>query len=171
MLKNINLNKEFRNGSKFVSLSNALTNYLNEEQESEHNYRLPKTSTPVSYDLHLTSNIHSGSLAVEGDVTLKIRVVERTDRLTLHSRDLLIQDLNLFQADGIEAVKILRHSLYAPTDMLTIYLLENAEAETEFILEVKYVFAMNTLPSQTGFYRTSYQTSDGETRLAFNCIP
>lgn len=132
--------------------------------DTEHNWRLPKSSVPSSYDLHLISNVHSGDLSVSGDVSIKLKVIETTDRLTLHSRNLTIDELTLLEADGINEIAIINFNLYTPTDMLTIYLRDNLTSGSELVLNVKYRFTMNDSPTQTGFYRTSYLSNSNETR-------
>lgn len=121
---------------------------------------MPKTSAPSSYELNLKSHIFSGSTLVEGEVSIKLRVAETTDRLTLHSRSLNINELRLFQADGVTEVNIINYSLYAPTDMLTIYFVDDAVTGTQLVLNVKYTFDMNLLSSQTGFYLNCYRNAN-----------
>lgn len=165
IVKTININKSWQSSSEVQVINDFIINYMNTVSESEHNWRLPKTSAPISYELKLVSHIDSTSTAVEGEVLIKLRIMESTDRLTLHSRTLNINDLRLFQADGVTEVMIINYSLYAPTDMLTIYLVDYIASGTEFVLSVKYNFDMNTSPSQTGFYRTSYLNTDGLRRF------
>lgn len=141
---------------------------MNSIAVDEHSWRLPKTSSPISYELHLASNIHSGSLAVQSEVVIKLKTDAKTDRLTLHSRSLVIEELRLFSDDGINEVPIDKYSLYTPTDMLTIYLPAEVDAGIEFILHVKYRFNMNSEPFTglylSGLYRTSYNNEEGQTR-------
>jgi aminopeptidase N len=89
--------------------------------------------------------------------------------LTLHARRLNIVELKVFQADGVSEVPIINYSLYSPTDMLTVYLVDDANVGAELILHVQYGFAMNDQLTNTnlylaGFYRTSYTAADGSTR-------
>lgn len=165
VVKTININKAWQSSTEVRVINDFIINYMNTVSESEHNWRLPKASAPISYEMKLVSHIDSDSTLVEGEVSIKLRIMESTDRLTLHSRTLNINDLRLFQADGVTEVMIINYSLYAPTDMLTIYLVDYIAAGTEFVLIVKYTFDMNTLISQTGFYRTSYLNNDGLRRF------
>lgn len=157
--KNININKSFRQSTKVASISSFL---------GEIGWRLPKTSTPISYDLHLISNIHTGALAVSGDVSIKLKVLETTDRLTLHSKNIAIEDLKLFDAADNE-LTILGHSLYEPTEILIIHLTDQAAPNTELTLKVQYRFTMYNPPTDdmVGFYRTSYLTSVGTRRFDY----
>lgn len=169
VLTNLEYNKNFQRSAKLPLIQDFISNYLNALDESEHNWRLPKNSVPISYDLHLISNIHSGSLAVVGEVTIAVRIVEATDVLTLHSRNLTIDELEVFSVNDGSRIPVVKISLYAPTDMLTIYLFDEVAAGDEIIIIVNYRFTMNDSPVQTGFYRTSYVSSTGARRLITAC--
>lgn len=170
ILKNINSNKEWQSSSRVQVVKDFFVKYLNTLKESEHNWRLPKTSAPISYELNLKSHIYSGSSLVEGEVSIRLHVTMTTDHLTLHSRSININNLRLLQADGVTEVTIINFSLYTPTDMLTIYLVDDVASGTEFVLNIKYTFNMNLSPSQTGFYRTSYKNSDNLTRFVIGLL-
>lgn len=161
VLQSINSNKDFQESPKTALLINYVTEYVRKLEEDEHYWRLPRNSEPTSYDLHLVSNVHTGSLAVNGEVEIKLKVLLQTNRLTLHSRDLNIQNLNLFDASGDNEITIERYSLYAPTETLTVYLMQDLNPNTEFTLKIKYSFTMNEPPTFLGLYRTSYVDSNG----------
>lgn len=170
VVKAINKNKQWRASSKVNEIKDFVSKYLKDLKENESNLRLPRTSAPISYDLHLKTNVHTGDLAVDGEVIIRLRIVETTNALTLHSRSLNIEELKLFQADGLNEVGIINYSLYSPTDMLTIYLLEDARVGTELVLRVKYGCNMNDKPPppglyQSGFYLTSYIAANGTKRF------
>lgn len=162
--KNINYNKNFQRGVKTSAIKSYLQDYLSKLEGSEHNWRLPETSVPISYNLHLKTNIHIDDLSVEGEVSINLKVLKSTDKLTLHSRNLKINELKLFEVSSSNEVDVLSFSLYAPTDMLTIYLAEDATVGVELLLNVKFNFDINTKPDMTGFYRTSYVNEENENR-------
>lgn len=168
IIRTINTNKSWQRSSRVTTIQSFITNHMNSIAEDEHSWRLPKTSSPISYELHLASNIHTGNLAVQSEVSIKLKTDVRTDRLTLHSRSLVIEELKLFEAEEINEVPIDKYSLYTPTDMLTVYLPAEVDAGTEFVLNVKYRFNMNSAPFTTlylsGLYRTSYVNEAGQTR-------
>lgn len=186
VFKNIKINKSFRQSTKVSSISRFLekarknnlrspkasTNNRRSPRaldESEHQWRLPKTSTPISYDLHLISNIHTGDLNVDGEISIKLKVLETTNRLTLHSKNISIEVLTLFDAADKE-VTISNYSLYTPTEILTVYLISEVSPNSEFTLKVKYQFVMYDPPNtdMVGFYRTSYLTDAGTRRFVVN---
>lgn len=155
-LRDVDYNKNWLISDKVSTLHEFVTNFFNELKESEQNLRLPKASKPISYELNLEMELNDGALPVNAEVTIRLRILERTDRLVLHSRNLTIEDLKLFDAfSGTEAA-IINYSLYSPTDMLTVYLADDAAVGAEYNLRVKYGFSINNLPSQTGLYLASY---------------
>jgi aminopeptidase N len=162
----ISKNKQWRSSRKVPAINNFITKHMNDLKASEHNLRLPRKSAPISYDLHLKTNVHVGELAVDGEVVIKLRILESTSVLTLHARSLSIEKLQLFQVDGNTEVGIINYSLYSLTDMLTIYMVDEASTGTELELRVKYECSMNDTPGLylTGFYITSYEAADGATR-------
>jgi aminopeptidase N len=162
----ISKNKQWRSSQKVPAIKAFITKHMDDLKSSEHNLRLPRTSAPISYDLHLKTNVHVGELAVDGEVLIKLRVLEPTSVLTLHARSLNVEELQLFRADGVTEVGIINYSLYSPTDMLTIYMVDEVSTGTELELRVKYECSMNDTPGLylTGFYITSYESSDGATR-------
>lgn len=145
--------------SKLLKSSN---DDIHDLDESEHNLRLPKSSIPIRYNLHLQTNIHDGELLTSGDVSVHIRILETTDRLTLHSRNQTILELSLLAADEITQINVQSYSLYSATDMLTIYLQNALAPGTDCFLKIRYSFDMRE--SSPGFYRTSYNTENGAVR-------
>lgn len=166
VVKNINYNKEFQKSSRVSTIKSFVQDYFMKIQEAEHNWRLPKTSKPISYDLHLRSEIHVIDTILSGDADINIRIQEKTDRITLHAKFMYIQELSVFTGDGVEEVTIINFSLYEPTDMLTVYLMDHAEPGSEIILKIKFSSFMNDVTLNTGFYYTSYQSDDGDLKLA-----
>lgn len=162
--KNINYNRDFQSSLKTSAIKSFFQDFFSKLEGSEHNWRLPGNSAPISYDLHLKTNIHYGGLEVEGEVSIKLKVLEKSEKLTLHSRDLRIKELKLFDASGSNEVEVLSFSLYSPTDMLTISLAEDASPGTELTLHVKYTFNINDKPDMTGFYLSSYINEANERR-------
>lgn len=161
VFNHINDIRNFRQSAKVSSIKTYLEGYLRKLPGSEHNFRLPKSSAPISYDLHLKSAIHTDEIVqfeyiVEGEVTIKLKVLEIAEKLILHSRSLEIEELKLFDASGLNEVDFLGFNLYAPTDLLTIYLAEDAKPETVLVLKAKFKFPMNLLSAKTGFYRNFY---------------
>lgn len=130
--------------------------------ESEHHLRLPNSSIPIKYNLFLKTNIHTGDLHTEGEVTIHIRTLESTDRITLHSRNQQIHQVIMLEVDQVTPIVVDRFSLYSPTDMLTVYLQNALTPGSECLLRILYSFDMREASS--GLYRTSYIADDGTVR-------
>lgn len=130
--------------------------------EDENFLRLPQNSMPLNYKLHLKTNIHAEDRNVEGDIDIHVKILEETNRLIMHSRNQEIDSVQLFGVGGETEIPISYFSLYAPADMLTMYLNEVAATDTEFIVRISYSFEMRS--ASPGYYATSYRASDGTTK-------
>lgn len=149
--KNVNISDNFKNDN------------VQAFDDNEHNLRLPKSSIPLRYDLNLKTSIHVGNRIVNGDLTIHIRILEETNRLTLHTRNQNFHELLMFEADGTTPKEYSHASWYSPTDMLTIYFLDNENPGAEYHLKINYSFEMRE--SSSGFYQTNYTAADGATRF------
>uniref|UniRef100_A0A7G3AUC8 Aminopeptidase n=1 Tax=Lutzomyia longipalpis TaxID=7200 RepID=A0A7G3AUC8_LUTLO len=76
-------------------------------EDGEVSYRLPNNTLPVYYDLRFTTRIHAADFTYTGSAAIQINVVEATNTITMHSRDIEIQSIvvrvqgtteNLFQS-------------------------------------------------------------------------
>lgn len=123
--------------------------------------RLPKSSVPISYDLTLTTNVHTGVRAFSGTVIIEIEIIENTDVLTLHNNGLTIQDLKLFSS-GNELLATFTEE----TDKSFVHVTSSSRSllmgETVSV-EATFTGLLDT--STKGFYRSSYSI-EGETRFA-----
>lgn len=160
IMRDINNNKLWRASSRIETIHEFITNFLTKLKEKEHNWRLPLTSAPITYDVLFETELDRAVLLVKAEVSIHLKITQSTDHLTLHARNLNIDELKLLNMSGSE-VAIINYSLYAPTDMLTIYLAEDAVVGTEYQLKAKYTFNINNTPSQTAFYMTSYPNNLG----------
>lgn len=162
VLSNIQLNKRFKRNMKVETIKS----FLDDPDEPRHVWRLPKTSTPISYDLHLITNIHTGDLPVVGEVSIRIKILETTDKIMLHSKSITITELKLFNIINVEVPNV-NFTLYEPTEILAVNLDSNATKDTIFTTKIKYGFRMYDPPTDlmVGFYRTSYETVHGNKRF------
>lgn len=122
--------------------------------------RLPKTSKPISYDLTLTTNVHSGTRAFSGTVKIEIEIVTNTDVLTLHNRGLTVGTVKLLDVSGAE----LRSSVTQETDKEFVHVQSDSRsliAGEKVNLEIEFTGQLST--GTSGFYRSSY-TIGSETR-------
>jgi hypothetical protein len=159
--KNIAFNDGFRMSDKFTKISNVLTSLNKPEFEIENRLRLPKTSEPTYYKLHLDArNVQTGGLDFMGDVQINIKIREQTDVIFMHSRNQQIQEYSV-KTKTNEDIEVVNISLYPETDILAIYFQEKLMKDAEIVVHIKY--AGTLLTSSSGFYQTSY-THEGQLR-------
>jgi aminopeptidase N len=71
------------------------------------NHRLPNTTIPIHYTIWLTTYIDSGENTFSGEVTILIEVLENTPEIVVHSQDLAITNVYLFD----ENMEIIEYNL------------------------------------------------------------
>lgn len=161
VLNYINDNKEFLASDKYIDIVVNANNALNKISELEGQLILPNTSIPSSYIIHLdVRNIHTGARAYTGHVQINSFITQKTSYIMLHSRDQEIDELKVFENDGVTEIEVMDYSLHPATDTLTIYFMEEIDTGT-VIIDIKY--STNLLTYGSGFYQTSYVTN-GTTR-------
>jgi aminopeptidase N len=161
VLKNINDNFMWLKSEKLTDVSAFVNDFVTKFEEVENQLRLPKTSIPERYRLHIdASNVHKGDKAFSGEVEIDANVIELTDHIIIHSRSQEILELVVMnRTDGTE-IPLLDYHLHPPADTLTIYFWEDLSPNTEITIHVKYLATMLTY--EAGFYQASY-TVDAET--------
>ncbi len=128
---------------------------------SENQLRLPKTSVPTHYKLHLDArNIPSGDRAFTGDIEIHINITEPTDRIVLHSKTQIIDNLHVYS--GSNELELIEYHLYPEADTLTIYFVDYVLPNDVLTVHIEY--RTNLVDGATGFYQTSY-VIDGEQRF------
>jgi aminopeptidase N len=123
---------------------------------SNNSYRLPKTVTPISYDLYLKPNF--GSFEFDGDVRIRVQVQEETDNITLHSNVREIKSVEV--RDSASAPIEINNTTDSEKHFLTI------SSDTSFETneyDIRIEFTGDLSDDMNGFYRSSY-TIDGNTR-------
>ncbi|XP_032306948.1 glutamyl aminopeptidase [Drosophila ananassae] len=121
-------------------------------------YRLPSTLKPNHYDLYLFPNIETGEFS--GQETIKITVLEATDKITLHSLNLKISSYSL-QNTGSNTLAIQEVSFDSVREFLVFQLSEELPAGREVELHIGFEGSMAN--KIVGLYSSSYLKED-ETR-------
>jgi aminopeptidase N len=161
-MKKIDDNKMFIISAKYDDITTYVDEQVRRAEELENQLRLPKSSVPERYRIHLDATfIHMGSRGFTGEVEIDVKVTEKTDHIMFHSKTQAIMELKVMNKGDKSEITILDYHQYAPADTLTIYFMDDLEAGTEIIVEIVYWTQMPT--TGTGFYQTSY-VIDGETR-------
>ena len=124
-------------------------------------YRLPNDTFPIHYDIHLETNIHSGNFAFNGVVEILLEAREVTSNITLHYRQIQINQVDLLTVNDENIESEIIFILDEPRDFLIIPTKAPLAIETKYKVIIQYEGTLRT--DDAGFYRSSYKNSDGET--------
>lgn len=132
--------------------------YQNIKQHADSNYILPETSYPLHYNLHITSNIHRDEFNFNGRVAIKLAILENTNKITMHSKNLTITSINLFNPDNTPITishELTEYDFLVITTQDVILVPEN-EYRVEIVYNGEYMSSSN------GFYSASYINAKNE---------
>lgn len=128
--------------------------------EDTFSYRLPNVTRPESYVINLDfGDFQDGDMSFTGIVGITIRVVEKTDTITLHN-SVTITGISLRTSNDVEVPFFIVPDEF-DRDFLIIKTTSELETGASVQLTLSYHGAIGT--SISGIYRGSYQ-HDGETR-------
>lgn len=115
-------------------------------------YRLPNNSIPLRYELKLKVNAEVGFETFFGDVKIHIKILSKSDLITLHSSDLHIKSIKLFNL-------MLPFNYDVSRDFLNVKLPSEVEAGNEIILDISYVGQFQKEATK-GFVLASYNDTN-----------
>lgn len=156
----------------FIFVAIAITSSLNfvaaDDDFEITTFRLPNDTVPVHYYLSLDTDIHeNGTSAFSGQVRITIKVVEQTSVITIHYRQQTVTLINLYNyTDAPVEPPLIEEDI----DPILIEDFEFLQIRTSAPLVVDQLYIVeitfnNTLrDDNSGFYRSSYNTTQGETR-------
>ncbi|KAH8358874.1 hypothetical protein KR093_002950 [Drosophila rubida] len=133
------------------------------DDNSPNNYRLPNNTAPVSYDVELWTNVHTGIREFNGTVKIDLQVLGATSTITLHARQTGNYTATIHSKDTATSTPIAltvtsdtqREFLYfTPSSGTT-----NFAAGTNWTLTINYTGFLRT--DQGGFYISSYTDDQG----------
>ena len=127
----------------------------NNNFNTNRNFRLPNNTIPLHYDLFMSSEIHAANFLFEGVVRINIRVLEASNSITLHSRQHIIQRIDLFNSDGSEFQTNLDFVAESETEFLTFTTNQDFEVDQELTIVITFVGILADFQSR-GFIRNSY---------------
>lgn len=161
-LRNVDYNKAFISSNEYQEVSGFLKNYFRNTEEIENQLRLPKSSIPKHYKVHIDArNIHTGDKNYKGEVEIEVLIAEETEYIIFHSKNQVIDELLVLNKTDLSSVSVYEHHLYPAVDTLTIYFQDTIAQGTTLLVRIKYSTTMMTY--EAGFYQTSYEI-DGEKR-------
>lgn len=124
---------------------------------SDTSYRLPKTVRPISYDVYLKPEFQT--FTFEGDVTIRVEVLENTNKIILHTNK---QNISLITVSGDSViVNTTEANIDREKHFLIIETATNFSADTEYDIDITFKAVLSE--DMNGFYRSSYSINK-ETR-------
>lgn len=145
----------------FPSLNESLSEIDGRQIQTraDEEYRLPTTLSPETYTVILAPYIEEGNFTFLGFVHIVINVVQETNTIALHAKNLNISNIEVTLANTT-SVTVTNQSLNEVTDILTLTLDTNLTRDSVITLGILYVGILSD--DMTGFYRSSYTNSAGE---------
>lgn len=131
-------------------------------------YRLPNNTLPISYTIHLTTNVHRADFTFTGSVSIDVQVLTASSRsITLHKRELNIVSARLVRKNDAEQKPLLiKDPNYTEANELLNYSLHDDEPDltvgARYILTIEFTGILSE--RLRGFYRSSYLADDGSIR-------
>ncbi|XP_071753778.2 endoplasmic reticulum aminopeptidase 1b [Centroberyx gerrardi] len=120
--------------------------------------RLPKAVSPLHYDLTIHPNLTT--LDFTGVARIHLEVHEDTSTVVLHIKEMQISKVLLLAPEGARPLRFLEYPPFHQLALLSDTVLTKGRK-----YEVQLEFAANLSDSFHGFYKSSYRTSSGETRV------
>lgn len=120
-------------------------------------FRLPNNTFPLHYDLSLRTNIHRSDFVFDGSVRIHIRVLENSDTITLHYRQLIIRNVNLLDVNGTILQQNVPFTMTHHLEFLDISSSTPLTIDDELIVDISYTGILRN--DGGGFIRNSYVDS------------
>lgn len=139
-------------------------------QETVTGYRLPNTTSPLRYDVELTTHVHDHGSAnqfdFEGKVSVSLQVLEQNvQNITLHHRRITVTHVKLSEAGTTGNNVIVDDDSSFSTDETYEFLIVHSPSTLKvgtYMLEINYHGVLRS--DNGGFYRSSYTDANGKTR-------
>lgn len=152
---NLMNNLEWLESPKVKTISRFSEEFFRQFDENEaQQHRLPQTSAPIHYKLELTTDVHVGTLGFSGTVEIRVILTANTDTIVLHSQNLNITSLEVFDEQG--RILFISYELDATKNFLIIHLDEFRYINSEFDVIIDYTG--NLLTNSQGCHRSAYGT-------------
>lgn len=123
---------------KFLVIIIFLIMCNGEEVDEWSEFELPNNTKPLRYELWLKVNIEKGLSDFSGQVEIHVKVLENTRFITLHSRNLFIKEINLFDRNKNLIHSSLSFFHIEDKNFLKIFLPDDALQGSEFLLDISY---------------------------------
>lgn len=122
-------------------------------------YRLPTSVIPIEYDVELQPNMYDGpadAFTFDGFVGIRMRVLQATNKITLHSNQLTLGSTrNLTATDTSQAPAILSEEIDTKRQFLIFHLDQDLNPGTEYLLQMNFKGSLKD--DLAGLYLSQYQ--------------
>lgn len=125
----------------------------------ENNYRLPNNTLPLHYEVHLLTNIHKKDFDFEGRVTITLKALDDTKNITIHYRQLQVNDVTLIDGKTGKELQFEEPTYDEVTEHYVIPLEKPLVNGSEYQLTIEYNATLRT--DLAGFHRSSYKDEIG----------
>lgn len=134
------------------------------KSDDDISYRLPNNTIPVRYDLWVKTDVEKENFNFEGHVNIQVLAMEQTDYVTLQYRDIVIDQIDLLNENGLKISENLTFEYLEPLshEFLKIHLGSSVDTDARFTLDIIYHGELHE-PSNNGFYKAYYTTANNET--------
>ncbi|GJQ09935.1 hypothetical protein GpartN1_g1726.t1 [Galdieria partita] len=140
-----------------------------QETSKEERHLLPSNVRPKHYKVTLEPLLENSEAAMEGkdtnflgSVDVLLKIVETTNWITLHSKDLELTKVYCIQSSS-ETVPVSSISYDKEQQTVSLEFPTSFEASSEVVLHIDFIGRLND--KMIGFYRARYRTKQGETRF------
>lgn len=124
--------------------------------------RLPKMLIPESYSIFLHANITESYFT--GNVHMNLRVVQDTDFIVFHTRELNLSNINVYTAQGRNSsllnfntkVGVIKELEYSRNEQYYLHLGTVLRSSTFVQVQVDFRGSLAGLSNIRGFYKSSY---------------
>lgn len=123
-------------------------------------YRLPNDTTPIRYDIWLSTAIHEANFTFEGRVKIQVFTIVNTPNITLHYRQLTITGVTLLDAEQLPIQENVPYVRRDAQEFMDIQPSQSLVSGTIYWVEITYYGTLRT--DDAGFYRSSYLNPSGE---------
>lgn len=123
-------------------------------------YRLPNNTTPLHYDIFLSTRIHAAIFPFDGVVTIRLRALENTSDITVHYRQLVILNVDLLDLNANVIQSNVNYIQDEVKEFLIIRPQNSLIANEVYHVRISYLGTLRA--DDAGFYRGSYVDNNGE---------
>lgn len=127
------------------------------------NYRLPNDTIPLRYDIWLSTDIDRGYYDFQGRVTIIFEVLENTSEITLHYRQLEIENVRLLRGTGGSLQSNVDFETVPEVEFLVIKPILTLMQGMTYQVQITYIGTHRI--EKEGFYLSSYTNSFGVLRM------